>query len=377
MSNPTVSFVIPCYKLSHLLPDCIASILSQTYTDFDILVMDDCSPDNTQEVANSFHDPRVVYIRNDHNVGNLRNYNKGVRMSRGKYVWLISADDYLRRPYVLERYVRVMEQYPNVGYSLCPGVVVRHGQERETLGYSVYGKKDRIFEGRTLLKRLVKSNVVVAASALVRRQCYNNSSPFPLQVEWAGQKVVMRWVGDWYLWCLFALDYDVAYFAEPMVCYRDHQLSMTSTITGQSVQTRQECASADISVPWVIRQMMIERGMEGLSRGCLHAAANAYARHADTLGIEACEESLCRGTEVEGERNWVRARMSAAMGDISYWQGDLERAKKLYRIGLRRDPAMARVYVKLLLLAFGAHGDRARKLLRLAKGKSAIIGANS
>ena len=140
-----------------------------------------------------------------------------------------------------------------------------------------------------------------------------------------------------------------------MVCYRDHQLSMTNTITGQSVETRQECASADISVPWVIRQMMIDRGMERLSRGCLHAAVHAYARHAVTLGVEACEESLCRGTEDEGERNWVRARMSAAMGDISYWQGDLERAKKFYRIGLRKDAAMARVYAKLLLLAFGTH----------------------
>jgi glycosyltransferase involved in cell wall biosynthesis len=57
--------------------------------------MDDCSPDNTPEVARSLQDPRVKHIRNNPNLGHLRNYNKGISLSRVKYVWLISADDYL------------------------------------------------------------------------------------------------------------------------------------------------------------------------------------------------------------------------------------------------------------------------------------------
>ena len=65
MQNPTVSFVVPCYKLAHLLPECINSILGQTYSDLEVLIMDDCSPDNTAEVARSFNDLRVKHIRND------------------------------------------------------------------------------------------------------------------------------------------------------------------------------------------------------------------------------------------------------------------------------------------------------------------------
>ena len=106
--NPTVSFVVPCYKLAHLLGECVDSILGQTYRDFEVLIMDDCSPDNTAEVAQSFTDPRVRHVRNEPNLGHLRNYNKGIELARGKYVWLISADDRLRRPYVLERYVRCL-----------------------------------------------------------------------------------------------------------------------------------------------------------------------------------------------------------------------------------------------------------------------------
>src|SRR5208283_2490112 len=78
MTPPTVSFIVPCYKLAHLLPNCVHSILMQTYRDFEVLIMDDCSPDATPQVAQSFQDPRVKHIRNDPNLGHLRNYNHGI-----------------------------------------------------------------------------------------------------------------------------------------------------------------------------------------------------------------------------------------------------------------------------------------------------------
>src|ERR1700730_9103333 len=120
--DPKVTFVLPCYKLAHLLSECVSSILDQTYTDFELLIMDDCSPDNTSEIAASFTDPRVKYIRNPRNLGHLQNYNKGIAVARGKYVWLISADDTLRRRYALERYVQLLDKHPNVGYVFSPAV---------------------------------------------------------------------------------------------------------------------------------------------------------------------------------------------------------------------------------------------------------------
>ena len=118
MSTPTVTFVVPSYKLGHFLAECVNSVLSQTYSDWEMLIMDDCSLDNTGEVASSFRDPRVKYIRNEQNLGLVKNFNKGIGLSRGKYVWIISADDYLRRPYTLERYVELMEKHEKVGYML-------------------------------------------------------------------------------------------------------------------------------------------------------------------------------------------------------------------------------------------------------------------
>src|SRR6478609_6542390 len=205
MPNPTVSFVIPCYKLAHLLPECVNSILSQSYGDFEVLIMDDCSPDNTAEVACSFQDPRVKYVRNDPNLGALANYNKGITMSRGKYVWLISADDYLRRPYVLQRYVEVMEANPRVGFVFCPCVGVLNGKETGKLDWSAYGDRDLIVNGSVFLQKLLHYNLVLAPAALARRECYEKISLFPTNVVWSGVPIDLIWGGDWYLWCIFAL----------------------------------------------------------------------------------------------------------------------------------------------------------------------------
>jgi len=73
--TPRVSFVVPCYNLGHLVSECVTSILSQSYSDLEVLILDDCSPDQTLEVVRSFRDPRAQHIRNDPNRGHPHNYN--------------------------------------------------------------------------------------------------------------------------------------------------------------------------------------------------------------------------------------------------------------------------------------------------------------
>jgi len=369
--TPTVSFVVLCYKLAHLLHECVNSALSQTYKDFEILIMDDCSPDNTGEVAGSFQDPRVRYIRNEKNLGVLGNVNEGVRLSRGKYVWIISADDYLRRPYIMQRYVELLESNPQVGYTFCSGVCVRNGQEMEVLSYSKYRDQDEIISGKKLLRDLLYRNFVLAPSVLVRRECYEKISLYPLFVEFGGVKIDMVWAADWYLWCLFALSFDVAYFAEPMVGYREHDQSISSSLS-MSQEKLKLCAAADIAVAWMIRRKADESGLKALSKVCLQAVANEYASHGESkryrnsnswMSVSDFEESLCRSTQDENERNWIRARFYAARGDGLYSRGKISSARTFYLAGLRRDPTMAKTYAKLLF-SFGKPGVYLRKFTR-------------
>ncbi len=349
MPFPNVSFVVPCYKLAHLLPECIDSILAQTYTDFEVLIMDDCSPDSTPEVARSFKDRRVQHIRNEPNLGHLRNYNKGISLSRGKYVWLISADDYLRSHDLLRRYVEVLEADAKVGYAFCPGFGVGVGFDTQIMGcYSVRNDRDRIIPGHVLLKKLLRGNFLLTASGMVRRECYEKISVFPLDMPWAG---------DWYLWAVFALHFDVGYFAEPMVCYRKHELSMTNALFQKGAEL---CCEEDVAVLWRVKEKADEAGLRNASAECLDALGEVYARNIassrygmsrPSLSLELFEESLVRHCANDPERSRVRARVYAGMGNEYYWQGKLGLAKKHYQEAIKSDPRLLSIYIKILLLS--------------------------
>jgi glycosyltransferase involved in cell wall biosynthesis len=359
---PDVSFVIPCYKLGHLLTECVNSILIQSFANFEILIMDDCSPDNTSEVSQSFNDSRVRHIRNEQNLGHLRNYNKGINLSRGRFVWLISADDYLRKPYVLERYVELMDANPQVGFVFCGGMRVQNGNETEPLSTTVHGDQDRILNGHEFLKTLMNWNSVLAASGMVRRECYEKITIFPVNMPWAG---------DWYLWLVFALHFDVGYLAEPMVCYRGHEMSMTTKLTREKLDS---CADEDISIPWLIREQVIELGYFELAKECLPGIAHTYTRILASklystsswhMNFEKFERQLMEKINDESVRSWIRANVFAGVGSECYWKNDLGNAYKFYRKAISINRWMFSIWVKLLLLSLGKCGGHVRKLIKI------------
>jgi hypothetical protein len=286
----------------------------------------------------------------------------GITLSLVKYVWLISADDYLRKPYVLERYVAVMELNPNVGYAFCPGYGVRDGVETRLLGrFSDTRDRDRIFPGHVLLNRLLQSNFVLTPSGMVRKECYEKVSLFDLN---------MPWCGDWYLWSLFAVYYDVAYFADPMLCYREHHdLSMTSQLTTDKLDA---CAAEEIAVPWLIRKRAQDAGHAKLSTQCLLGIARTYGRvmasdryrHSSWfMNFARFEESLSAHAATESDREYLRARVFMSIANEYYWAGDYKLARQFYTAALGKDPSLMTVRIKRLLLSLGRPGRYVRKAI--------------
>jgi glycosyltransferase involved in cell wall biosynthesis len=355
--KPKVSFIVPCYNLAHLLTECVDSILAQTYRDFEILIMDDASPDNTADVARSFQDPRVKHIRNNPNLGHLRNYNKGIELAQGDYIWLISADDRLRKPYALNRYVDALEKYPAVGYAFCPGIGLESNVETDVLEWTTNGPKDFVRGGRVFLEHLVRSNRVLAPSGLVRRECYSKAGVFPLDLPYSG---------DWYLWCLFALYFDVAYFAEPMVNYRLHPISMTNLLT------KKEKVKNDVAVRWRINKLAKAEGYQGVSRNCLDSLAMhySYCLLADrykledySLTVAQYEESLHQNAETQHEIRTIRSRVNASVGDGCYLRGDFAAATESYKAALRERLWAPTVWAKYCLMNMGSAGSSIRRVL--------------
>ena len=95
-SNPKVSIVVPNYNHARFLPRRIDSILGQSFQDFELILLDDCSADDSRSILSKYaDDPRVRIEFNEVNSGSsFKQWNKGVRLAHGEYVWIAESDDY-------------------------------------------------------------------------------------------------------------------------------------------------------------------------------------------------------------------------------------------------------------------------------------------
>lgn len=111
-----VSVVLPAYNAELYLKEAIDSILAQTFTDFELIILNDGSIDRTEEIILSYQDERIVYIKNEKNLGLIGTLNKGMDLAKGKYIARMDADD-ICFPERFEKQVRFLEE--NLEYVIC------------------------------------------------------------------------------------------------------------------------------------------------------------------------------------------------------------------------------------------------------------------
>lgn len=131
-----LSVCIPVYNSADTVGRSIQSVLEQTYSDFECIVVDDNSSDGTAEVAAAFHDQRVRVVRNEANLGMIGNHNKCIRLARGELIQFVGGDDWLL-PQCLERLVPVFDS-PKVGMAFA----LRRIETTNTRWRSRYGRLD-------------------------------------------------------------------------------------------------------------------------------------------------------------------------------------------------------------------------------------------
>jgi glycosyltransferase involved in cell wall biosynthesis len=346
------------------LPECISSILNQSYREFEVLILDDCSPDDTPAIASSFQDPRIRYVRNQENLGHIRNYNQGIELSRGKYIWLISADDRLRNNSGLARFVEILDANQTLGFVFSPAVGLEDDCETETVRWSQHGVNDQIFRGHDFLDHLLNKNGVCAAGAMARKSCYEKSL-FPLELPYTG---------DWYLWCLFALHTDVAYVAEPIVNYRSHAGSITTQFSGPKLDER---IANEIAVRWRIKRDAQNCGYVWVGEKCEDALVADYIRRVAWkidgdwmygLTLDGFEQSLTHYSENAAEAARISARVYTGLGDHYYWRRDDKRADIFYRFAMQRATAMPiDPSLRYLLMHMGRFGYYLRSSISLVR----------
>lgn len=116
--SPKVSILMPIYNTASYLKEAVDSILAQTYTDFELITLDDCSPDNAREILDQYSDERIVRYKGVTNRGLSNVLNVGLTMAKGEYIARMDSDD-VSFPERLATQIQFMEQHPEVDLCSC------------------------------------------------------------------------------------------------------------------------------------------------------------------------------------------------------------------------------------------------------------------
>lgn len=203
-----VSIVLPVYNGEKYLALAIESILAQTYSNFELILVNDCSTDSTEEIIKEYasKDERIVYLKNERNLKLPASLNRGFSVAKGQYLtW--TSDDNLYMPTAIERMAQFLDQHPDIALVYCDLNYI--DEAGNITGLKTLGEPERLLRGNA-----------VGACFLYRREA----------AEAIGAYDTKRFlVEDYEYWLRMYLSFRLAHLQECLYQYRFHGDSLTTT----------------------------------------------------------------------------------------------------------------------------------------------------
>lgn len=228
MSGSRVSVCIPTRNRSAFLAECIRSILDQTFWDFDLLVVDNGSTDDTRDVVARFRDPRIRYERNVQDVGMTQNWNRCIELAGADYVTVFHDDD-LMMPSNLEEKVRILDAHPFVGMVASLALPIGEDGRPPATGPRRTAAGDPLILDHP--GRILAGDVGFwPSTVLLRRSVCRAVGPFD---------VALQYLPDVDMWFRIAARHPVMWIDRYLVKYRGHHAN-TSRILAAGGRTQSE-----------------------------------------------------------------------------------------------------------------------------------------
>jgi len=217
--TPKVSIVMPVLNGSKYIDHAIESILSQTVRDFELLVVDDGSTDDTPErIARFGQRANVRRIPHEQTLGIARSVNDGLREATGQYIGFLDHDD-AWLPHFLETQSRYLDAHPDVGMVHSDFQTI--DGDGKILEHSVAESRRRgLRPSGHVFPQLFMDSFVVGNSVLIRRECFEKLGGFDESLRWA----------DYNMWMRIARFYRVDYVPEVLTQYRQHVGQQTRSV---------------------------------------------------------------------------------------------------------------------------------------------------
>ena len=277
---PAVSVVLPTYNRAAVLGRAIRSVLAQTYEDFELIVVDDASTDDTAEVIQSLGDPRLRYLRHEVNKGGAAARNTGIAAASGDFIAFQDSDDEWL-PDKLARQVSCMEPVTaSIGAVYC-AMTRREGEQMVRIPGPHIARCDG-----DLSSALLYENFIGTPTLLVRRECLNRIGLF-----WPD----LPRFQDWELVIRLARSYSIRFIAEPLV--------LAHNAAGN--------ISSNPQAAVIALELILDRHRE-LFRQEPRALAIAYK----SLGVYRC----AAGATAKGRKDFVRSLCAYPIG-LAAWIG--------------------------------------------------------
>lgn len=231
MCTPLVSIIIPNYNHAQYLDERIQSVLNQTYKNFEIIILDDCSIDNSRSIIEKYrHDHHVSHvIFNDHNSGStFIQWQKGFSLAEGDLIWIAESDDSCAST-LLERLVLEFEKHCDLVLSFSTSRIMDETGVLGDLIQSYKIRKDIVSDGLDFVKRyLYWDNVIYnASSALFKKDVALNIN---------GDYTTFKASGDWLFWICICIKGRVSMVNEGLNYFRKHTINITEKAKCNGIQ---------------------------------------------------------------------------------------------------------------------------------------------
>lgn len=226
-----VSVIIPNYNHARYLAKRIDSVLTQTHQNIEVILLDDCSTDNSRTIINTYvaRDKRIRAVYNSRNSGStFKQWNKGLALAQGKYVWIAESDDYANLDF-LSTLVAILDADSAVGLAYCDSISINEQDvvldEWKIKFWNVLQTRlwmnDFVLPGTELLEHYMPYyNVIPNASAVVLRRS--------ILEEVGPADETTRLTGDWLYWIKILARCSVSYVSKPYNYFRTHANNVRS-----------------------------------------------------------------------------------------------------------------------------------------------------
>lgn len=320
--KPTVSICICSYNHARYLPQTIDSVLTQTYQDFELIIVDDGSQDNSHEVLTDYqqrYPDKIRYVWHDNhaNRGISVSCNLAVSLARGRLFTWLGSDDYWF-PEKLATQVRFFDEHPEVGMLHTSALTL---DANGTL-FPVSNVHDAI--DPQPLAAMVVSNPVVASTAMMPTRLFAELGAFDENLVFS----------DWELWIRIAARYPIGFLAEPSCAYRVHGQNVSISSKAETILKHNVAVIETVTanIPAIdhalknrsLANMYLRAGLDGIAGGDIDAGRKRLKQAAECLGTplptptdEALIEAVVSHTlYLLAPAGWTEARCEAFLRTV-------------------------------------------------------------